>query len=230
MWSHLRILAVIALVCVTTRAARAIPTDFEGWFAATSLTSLDEQKRYQFYMELQPRLGDDWHRMALMVVRPAIVFNPTNDLGLYLGYAWVPKFYDQEYHNDYRDEQRVWQQLLYKHSSIGVAWHHRLRQEERILAGAEGVSNRSRYLVRGSRLLSRQLRLGLTTYSETMVNLNGVAGGPSGGFEQNRFFLGPYWESKNSRYEVGYLGEYDRRFDEAPRWVNAIAVMAALSF
>lgn len=230
MWSYLRTLTVITFVCVTTRAARAIPTDFEGWFTATSLTSLDEQKKYQLYMELQPRLGDDWHRLALMVVRPAIVFNPTNDLGLYLGYAWVPKFYDQEYHKDYRDEQRLWEQILYKHSSFGLSWSHRLRQEQRNMVGADGVSNRTRYLVRGSYPLNRGELLGLTTYSETFVNLNGVTGGPSGGFEQNRFFIGPYWESTNARYEIGYLGAYDRRFGDEDRWVNALAVLAAVSF
>lgn len=222
-------LSVAALMLVATRCASATPTDFEGWFTTTTLTALDEDRRYQFYLELQPRLGDDWHRMALVVVRPALVYSPKKNLSLFAGYAWVPKFYNQQYHHDYRDEQRLWEQLLYKHSSIGIAWHHRLRQEQRMLAEAHGVSNRSRYLIRGSYPLIEGNPVGLTGYSETLVNLNGVKGGPPGGFEQNRFFFGPFWESDGTRYELGYLGEYDRQFGDDSRWVNAIAVLAAFS-
>jgi hypothetical protein len=225
-----KVILMIAFARLSLRAAEAIPRDFEGWFMTTALSSFDEQRRYQFYMELQPRLGDNWHRMALMVVRPALVFNPNKNLGLYAGYAWVPKFYDQDYHSDYRDEQRLWQQLLYKHSGLGGAWHHRLRQEQRNISGTDGISNRTRYLVRGSYPLKQNIPIGLTGYSETFVNLNGVKGGPSGGFEQNRFFLGPSWERHNARYEVGYLGAYDRRFGDDDRWVNAIAMLAAFSF
>lgn len=170
-------LSVAALMLVATRCASATPTDFEGWFTTTTLTALDEDRRYQFYLELQPRLGDDWHRMALVVVRPALVYSPKKNLSLFAGYAWVPKFYNQQYHHDYRDEQRLWEQLLYKHSSIGIAWHHRLRQEQRMLAEAHGVSNRSRYLIRGSYPLIEGNPVGLTGYSETLVNLNGVKGG-----------------------------------------------------
>ncbi len=229
MRSPLLPLCVAALTLVARHSASAIPTDFEGWFTTTTLSDLDTRGRYQFYLELQPRLGDDWHRMALLVVRPALVYNPMNDLSLFAGYAWVPKFYDQEYHHDYRDEQRLWEQVLFKHSSIGISWHHRFRQEQRMLAGAQGVSNRSRYLIRGSYALTENGTVGLTAYSETLINLNGVKGGPSGGFEQNRFFLGPFWESHGARYELGYLGEYDRRFGDDSRWVNAIAVLAAYS-
>ena len=227
---HVKVIVLVAFARLSLLNAEAIPSDFEGWFTTTALTSLDENGQHQFYMELQPRLGDNWHRMALMVVRPAIVFNPTRNLGLYGGYAWVPKFYDQEYYSDYRDEQRLWEQLLYKHSNFSIAWQHRLRQEQRNIAGTDGISNRSRYLVRGSSSYNGDDPLGLTAYSETFVNLNGVKGGPSGGFEQNRFFLGPYWEIHHARYELGYLGAYDRRFGKEDRWVNAIAVLAAFSF
>jgi hypothetical protein len=230
MRSPLTPLSVAALMLVGAHCASATPTDFEGWFTTTTLTALDESRRYQFYLEFQPRLGDDWKRMALLVVRPALVYNPNKDLGLFAGYAWVPKFYNQEYHHEYRDEQRLWEQVLYKHSSVGIAWHHRLRQEQRMLAEARGVSNRTRYLIRGSSPFVDNGPVGLTAYSETMVNLNGVKGGPAGGFEQNRFFVGPFWESQGARYELGYLGEYDRRFGDDPRWVNAIACLAAFSF
>jgi Protein of unknown function (DUF2490) len=224
------LISIATISLIAPRYARAIPTDFEGWFTTTAIAALDERRRHLLYLEIQPRMGDDWQRMALLVVRPALVYSPHKDLGLFVGYAWVPKLYDQEYHRLYRDEQRLWEQALYKHSSLGVDWHHRLRQEQRIIADADGLSNRTRYLIRGSLPLEENGSLGITAYSETLVNLNGVRGGPAGGYEQTRFFIGPFWEAHNTRYEAGYLGEYDRKFGDGPRWVNAIAMLAAFSF
>jgi hypothetical protein len=223
-------LCIAILALLSTRCARAIPTDFEGWFTTTTLSSLDESEKYHFYLELQPRIGDDWQRMALLVVRPAFVYSPQKNLGLFLGYAWVPKFYDQQYHHHFRDEQRLWEQVLYKHPGLGIDWHHRLRQEQRLLADTDGISNRTRYLLRGSYPVTRSGSVGLTSFSETLVNLNGVRGGPPGGFDQNRFFIGPFWESEGARYELGYLGELDRKFGDEPRWVNAVAMLAVFSY
>jgi len=226
----LRILALVIAVYLTPTRARAMPTDFEGWLTTTALLPLEESQTYQFYLELQPRVGDDWKRMALLVVRPAFVYNVLPHLALYGGYAWVPKFYNTSYHREYRDEQRIWQQAVFRHDGFRLSWVHRLRQEQRKIAETDGVSNRTRYLLRGSYPLEGVLVSGITAYDEFMVNLNGVAGGPRGGFDQNRIFIGPYWESASSRYEVGYLGELDRRFGDEPRWVNAIAVLASFSF
>lgn len=220
----------VAVLCVRISASQATPTDFEGWVTASALTSLDESKTYQLYLELQPRIGDNWQRAAIMLLRPAVVYNPSKALSLYAGYAWHPSFYDANYHRTYRDEQRLWQQILYKHDLWGIAWQHRLRQEQRKIEHTNGVSNRTRYLIRESYALTDDRKFGVTAFEELMVNLNGVDGGPWDGYDRSRIFLGPYWSVNNARYEVGYLGEHAKRFGTDERWVNAVAVAALFIF
>lgn len=221
---------LVASLCTLIRASEATPTDFEGWVQASALASLDEAKSYQLYLEVQPRIGDDWHRAAIMLVRPAFVYNPSEALSLFAGYAWHPTFYDSNYHRDYRDEQRLWQQILYRHDLWGIAWQHRLRQEQRKIEHTDGISNRTRYLIRESYGLTEDKSFGVTAFQELMVNLNGVEGGPWDGYDRSRLFLGPYWSIDNARYEIGYLGEHAKRFGDDERWVNALAVSALFNF
>lgn len=227
---HGAVLSLITGLFVHAHVANATPTDFEGWFTASALASIDESKRYQFFLELQPRIGDDWQRAAIMLIRPAVVYNPSEALSLFVGYAWHPMFYDANYHRAYRDEQRLWQQILYKHDMWGISWIHRLRQEQRKIEHTNGVSNRTRYLTRESYALAQDKSFGVTAFQELMVNLNGVEGGPWDGYDRSRLFLGPYWTIDNARYEIGYLGEHAKRFGDDERWVNAIAASMLFNF
>lgn len=224
------VLSFITGLCIHASVANATPTDFEGWFTTSALVSLDESKTHQLYLELQPRIADDWQRAGLLLIRPAVVYNATSDLSLYVGYAWQPTFLDANYHRTYRDEQRLWQQILYKHELWGIAWQHRLRQEQRKIEHTNGVSNRTRYLLRGSYPLTDAHDMGIAAFQEILVTLNNTENGPWDGYDRSRFFLGPYWIVDNARYDVGYLGEHAKRFGDDERWVNAIAASVALNF
>jgi hypothetical protein len=210
--------------------APAHPHDFEGWLATNAHIALDEDKTYQIYLEAQPRQGNDLKRAALFQGRAGLNYNMTKQIGLYAGYAWVPFFYDSNYHRDYRDEQRLWQQIVYRHHLFGVTWQHRLRQEQRKTMRTEGISNRSRYMLKGSYPLTEDGTFGLTSADELMINLNAVENGPWGGYDRNRFFVGPYWQRGAGRYEVGYLGEHAKRFGNDERWAHVIAVQIAYNF
>jgi hypothetical protein len=224
-------LALLLLLGISrARVASTTPHDFEAWDTTIAFVSLEESKRYQLFLEAQPRLGDDWQRMASVLVRTALVYNATSNLSLFAGYAWFPTFYDSNYHRTYRDEQRLWQQLLYSHDLWSISWQHRLRQEQRWIEHTDGVSNRSRYMLRGSLPLNTQKSFGLTAFDEIMVNLNGVEGGPWSGYDRNRVFVGPFWQVGDARYEIGYLGEHAKRFGDDERWVNAVAAITILNF
>lgn len=227
-----RVILTCVLITLTSRSTVgfATPQDFEGWLLINSHIALDEQKRFQIYLEEQPRVGNNWRRAATNQIRAAINYNPTNEIGLYLGYAWTPAFYDADYHHDYRDEQRFWQQLGYKHDLFGIKWFHRLRQEQRLITRTDGVLNRSRYLLRGSYGLTPSGDFGLTGFDELMVNLNGIDNGPSGGYDRNRIFFGPYWLVGTSRYEVGYLGEHLKQFGDDARWAHAVFAIISYNF
>lgn len=223
------LLVALSLIVVSKQAA-AHPQDFEGWFVTSSHISLEETKTYQVYLEGQPRIGNDWRRAATFQGRAALVYNVDKSLGFYAGYAWTPSFYDSKYHRDYRDEQRIWQQVIYRHELFGIQWQHRLREEQRFIMRTNGVSNRTRYLLRGSYALTEKKDFGLTGYDELMVNLNGVNNGPWAGYDRNRIFFGPYWQIDNARYEVGYLGEHLKRFGSDERWAHALLVSASFNF
>ncbi len=209
---------------------RAVPTDFQDWTLLTAHVKLDDEKKYQLYFEVQPRVGDNWQHMERLLVRPAVVYNLNSSLALYLGYAWTPLFMDSQYRRDYRDENRIWQQVLYKHSLVGVQWQHRLRQEQRFIEHADGVSNRFRCLLKGSYALTEDGSFGLTGYNELFVTLNSVAGGQWSGYDRDRFFAGPYWIVNNARFEVGYLGEHAKKFGNDERYINALMIFANFNF
>lgn len=224
------ILTLAALFFTSIHTVSATPTDFQDWTQVTAHVGLDEAKTYQLYFEAQPRIGDNWQRMERLLIRPAVAYNINKNLALYLGYAWTPLFMDSNYHRDFRDENRIWQQILYKHSLVGLQWQHRLRQEQRFIEHADGVSNRFRYLLRGSYGLSENGDFGLTGYNELFVTYNSTDGGPQSGYDRDRFFFGPYWLVDKARYEVGYLGEHAKRFGSDERYISALMVSANFNF
>ncbi len=223
------ILSAGFLILFWASAVYAQRTDFQQWTLVTANVSLDQEKKWLFYMEAQPRIGDDITRLERLLIRPAVGYNIAENLTAYLGYAWTPTFMDSHYEVDFRNEQRIWQQLLYKHDWMGLKWQHRFRQEQRIIDDASSTSNRSRYLLRGSYRFCDCENFGLTGYNELFVTENSVERGPRAGFDRDRFFFGPYWEMGAGRYEIGYLGEYGKRFGNDDRMINAVMVSAGFN-
>jgi hypothetical protein len=223
------IFATLTASCLTSTLSYAQSSDVQSWTQV--ITQLNVTKEWFVYMEGQPRVGDDVSRLERLIIRPALGYNINPNIALFLGYAWTPTFMNNDYQEDFRNENRIWQQVLVKDSRWGLDWQHRLRQEQRFIEDAAGPSNRTRYLVRGSYPLSNSGKFGLTGYNEIFVNLNSEYKGPKGGFDRDRFFFGPYFKQGPGRYEIGYLGEYAQRFDEdGGRYINALMVMAFLNF
>jgi hypothetical protein len=223
------IFATFALGAVPCTKTYAQSTDLQSWTQV--ITQVNINKEWFTYMEVQPRIGDDISRMERLLIRPAIGYNLNQNIALFLGYAWTPTFMNKYYEEDFRNENRIWQQILVKDTRWGLDWQHRLRQEQRFIEDAGGPSNRTRYLLRGSYALSGSGSYGLTGYNEIFVNLNSQHNGPKGGFDRDRFFLGPYFKQGPGRYEIGYVGEYAQKFDEdGGRYINAIMVMAFFNF
>lgn len=206
------------------------PQDIEGWLVTSTHIALNEQRTYQVYLEGPPRLGDDFKRVTTFQGRAALNYNLTKQLGFYLGYAWTPALINSNYHRDYRDEQRLWQQVNYKHDLWGIQWTHRVREEQRFITRTNGISNRARYQLRGSYALTEKKDFGLTGFDELMYTLNALQNGPWGGYDRNRIFFGPYWLVDNARYEVGYLGEHLKRFGNDQRWTHALLISASFNF
>jgi len=82
-------------------------TDFQSWTLLTANGSFDQEKKWLFYMEAQPRITDDMTRLERLLIRPAVGYAITPNVTAHLGYAWTPTFMDSHYHEDYRNEQRT---------------------------------------------------------------------------------------------------------------------------
>lgn len=210
--------------------ALATPTDSEAWLVLGSNMPLDAAKRYQLYLEVQPRLGNDFQRIPTTQIRSALTYAFAPRWSLALGHAWTPIFFDSDYHRIYRDEHRAWQGLSFTQAFLGVTLQHRIRQEQRFIEHASDVSHRFRYQLRGTIPLSFDGEFGITAFDEVMGHLNSVRQGPISGYDRNRFFIGPFWNISGNRYELGYLGEHAQRFGADERWVNAVLVSVVRSF
>jgi hypothetical protein len=87
MVARTRLALVLMLVLSFGREGRATPEDFEAWASAMAFIPIEESGTYQLYLETQPRLGDNWQRMATALIRTALVYNPTSALSLFAGYG-----------------------------------------------------------------------------------------------------------------------------------------------
>jgi hypothetical protein len=140
-------------------------------------------------------------RSNRLLIRPAFRWWIHPDLQLWAGYAWTPNF------SPYRNEHRLWQQILYTHSSDHqFETQYRLRVEERDIQNSGGWSFRVRGFSRLDRWFEPSGAWGWVLWDELFWNLNTVSGGPTKGFDQNRIFLGPkYRLGERARFEFGYL-------------------------
>ncbi|MGD9680602.1 MAG: DUF2490 domain-containing protein [Candidatus Obscuribacterales bacterium] len=203
------ILFALALALLTPARAEAIDNAFQWWQPVYLDTAL-VNPRLRGYLESNPRLNDGLQGINQYLLRSALGYRIRPNLSLYQGFVlvnnWIPG-YDQE--------RRIYQQLGYG-MVIGEKLQvlHRLRQEQRFLEGTNGVSNRSRYLLRLAYPLGRTYYY-LTASNELFVNLNSLQGGPPAGIDQNRLYCALGRQvSRHVRAELGYQWQYINRDDK----------------
>ncbi|HET9134314.1 MAG TPA: DUF2490 domain-containing protein [Gemmatimonadales bacterium] len=221
---------LLVLGCLVAPRAGGQQHDIQSWTLLTAQVGLADRGRSFLYLEGQARVGDDVSQLERLLLRPAVGRQLSRDIAVSLGYAWTPTFIDTRYEEAFRGEHRLWQQLFARHGTGRLAWQHRLRQEQRLLDDAGGTSHRTRYLARASYALGGQRRRGITGYHELFWTWNSVDRGPQSGFDRSRVFLGPYLVRPGVRYEVGYVGEYGKRFGPSDRMVHALLLSANLTF
>jgi hypothetical protein len=169
------------------------------------------------HLEVQNRLSDwgkDWQQL---LIRPGInyAFNP--NLSASAGYAFIRTHPYGELPAAHRfDENRLWEQLQYKHPGLGSAWTHRLRLEQRSIAELTRrpsgrydttnwrLENRFRYLLRSEIPISHDSKTYLAIWDEVFLNFGSQVLGNH--FDQNRAFfgIGRKWTA-HTKLEVGFL-------------------------
>jgi hypothetical protein len=183
-------------------SARADEADSQFWSVFTFNARFPN--RLRLYAEVQPRIGNNYHEISQLIIRPAIGYQVTPKLSLWGGYGWTPSFLPK-----YTSEHRVFQQALIENNFPGLAMQNRTRLEERSIQGAGGLAWRIRHQVRVSKPLNATKRWAAVGYNELFWNLNSTPHGPQSGFDQDRVYLGTaYNTDRHTRVELGYLASF----------------------
>jgi hypothetical protein len=169
-------------------------SDFRLWTPVYLTVSLPS--KFIAYMEVNPRIGDDVTNIDQLLLRPAIGYQLTENLSIWQGYAWVGNFNQPHtaLQSPFFEENRIYQQVNYKHKFSHVKFLSRTRLEERWIEHADGTAVRFRQMLRADFPIPQAPDWALVSYDEVFVNLNTVGAsagkGPGAGLDQNRFFLG----------------------------------------
>src|SRR5262249_53875753 len=158
--------------------------DVQLWMPVTWTASLTGP--LQGFFEVQPRFGNDISEAMRLILRTAVGYRFAPDWSGWLGYAWNARLAPSR-----RDENRIFQQLLFAPSYPVARLTSRTRLEERLIENVSGTSVRLRTMLRGVFPFTEDRRWGLALQEEIFFNLNTAAPNDHrAGFDQNRFFLG----------------------------------------
>ncbi|MGH7148037.1 MAG: DUF2490 domain-containing protein [Nitrospiraceae bacterium] len=179
-------------------ADSTVKQDFRLW--APVYLTVPLSTSFIGYMEVNPRFGDDVSELDQLILRPAIGYKLTDHWSLWQGYAWVGNYQPR-----FIEENRLFQQLLYKETFPFVKITSRSRLEERLIEHTDGTAVRARTMLRVDVPLPQAPDWAIVVYDEIFVNLNTVGNGPESGFDQNRLFLGMNHQfMKQFNMDVGY--------------------------
>lgn len=186
-------------------AARAQTThDAQLWLNATVQGSVGRNLVY--FVEVQPRIGEDVNRLQQLILRPAIGIKVSPAVTLYQGYAHIvlPRAGGPD-----GKEDRSFQQLSWTMGSVGPGTlSSRTRLEQRWLSGGDDMGLRLRQTARYAVPFGRGSDMAALASVEGFVALNDTDWGARAGFDQVRAFLGVELPLPGrSTVEAGYLNQ-----------------------
>lgn len=131
-------LAVLFLMVFTISTSsaqssqRAVVTQSTEWFALNSNIKLS--KKFGFAFDSQLRFVQDFESYQ-HYIRNGVEFYITPKLSIVpIGYMYVWNFqYGKQPAAYANNEQRIWQQVIYKHNTRKLFFNHRFRMEERFI-------------------------------------------------------------------------------------------------
>lgn len=164
---------------------------------------------------------------TLVLARPGLGYRFDERFTLWGGYAYIGQLPEDDVPSLH--EHRTWQQLLFQQRFGPMSFQLRPRLEQRIRAD-EDIAWRARAFGRVNVALWHDGPLAIALWDEVFVALHDTSWGAPGGFDQNRFFLGPAYTAGNLRAEVGYLAVMVRRPDESLQVQHNLGAMTFVSF
>jgi hypothetical protein len=220
----LLIAVVFSIYTFTSQAHSEMIHDFASWNGVLLQGKLTGN--FEYYFEVQNRLNQTLNNRNTFIIRPALRYSFSEQFSLWLGYGWMPIF------SPFREENRIWQQVLYQ-DEVGL-WQlaGRVRFDERWLSQTSEVSHRGRAMFRTLRFMDDKRDFALCGWDELFYNINSIPNGPMSGFDQNRFFAGINFKiGENARLEPGYLSVVVNQTDpQSDVITHAFAIYTVVNF
>jgi hypothetical protein len=185
------------------------------WFAVNPNIRFAE--KWQVVTDAQFRYVHDFENMQYMI-RAGLSYDITPNLSVVpVGYAFIYNYkYGKQPAGFVNHEQRLWQQVYYKHKIKNIPVNHRFRLEERWLQEHSATNQsddysdyqwRARYRILANIPLTRKTldpkTLYLSVWDEFFISWGETV--TFNKINQNRIFIGPgYQITKNTQIQAGF--------------------------
>lgn len=187
------------------------------------------------YMEVQPRMVDDWGHVGATLFRAALGYSMTDKWSLWGGYGVIPWNFPNSFM-----ENRPYLQSTYTINHGRFTFINRTRMEFRLIENRQETALRARHLLRTLYNFDEVNKLFFVVWDELFYNFNTVPGStnkisatPHEGFDQNRIFVGlgrKFGEKSNHFVEGGYLNQYVVRYEKPNASNHTLAFQYIYSF
>lgn len=220
---------IVLMILLSPIVAYADSSATSTWLM--SLTRLKFTESVNGFVDIQPRYtvndlsGGNNNALDTLLLRGALGYQITPNIGLYQGYAYIPT-YDPK-----NVEHRSFQELFITQPLQTDTLVHRVRFEQRFIESADETSYRLRYFGRYVHPLKAwHPNLSLAINEEIFINLNDADKGPQSGFNQNRLFMGlNYRVNQNLAYEFGYQNQFINTVSNSNNVMNHILFFGVLT-
>jgi len=180
-----------------------VPQGGQFWSLNLIRGAIGESKKWEYYLEFQPRFDFQNAGSNRILMRPAAIFNLDSDQSIWVGALDV---FDSELKTN---ELRFWQQYQRIDRMDKVIFLNRTRLEERFMNGQSDIGLRIRHMLRSQIPIGEESSWSVVVFDELFLGLNQNGSQAIRGFDQNRAFVGIRKDFKNRMfYEAGYMNQY----------------------
>lgn len=198
---------ILGLFCTLVILSAHAETEEDGafWLNVNAQGALPVEGLH-WYAEVQPRWRQEGKHFDASILRPSLFYAVNDHVSGWFGYANI-RFHPNG--QSAREENRLWQQFLYKLEPIDRLYvQSRTRLEQRHFEHTSDTGHRLRQLFRISTPVFSSA-YSLVFWDEYFIHLNDTDWGANRGFDQNRVFIGVNSKlDSQASIEVGYLNQF----------------------
>jgi hypothetical protein len=198
------IIALILAAVPSMAHAQGLVHGSQFWNLNTLRGPIDQEGRWNYYFEFQPRLDFEDSMRTRILIRPAVILNLNPQKSVWAGVL------DLTGANFGIREFRPWEQYQRSDRFGDLTLVNRTRLEERFRQGETDIGFRIRHMIRVQVPCSAKSNWSIVAFDELFLGLNKNKSQPMQGFDQNRLFAGFRSEFENQySLEFGYLNQHD---------------------